>query len=152
MRRPSSSKTTRCSDATALSKGVTGGLTNRNTKLVHTLSQFGGKAIRDLSNTHIITQYSHCPHDPGAPPARLAIAACPAAVAANLERFLSASGVEIIMSPGRNIRWLINPTGFFLLFDFLYNAFYLRKVQILRSSVMRGDEEHTFRALTVTFP
>ena len=44
--------------------------------------------------THIITQYSHCPYDPAAPPARLAITACPAAVAANLERFLSASAAR----------------------------------------------------------
>jgi hypothetical protein len=47
------------------------------------------------------------------------------------------------MSQGRNIRWLLNLTSFFLLFDFLYNRFYLRKVQILRSSVKRGKEEHT---------
>ena len=56
------------------------------------------------------------------------------------------------MSPGRNIRRSMNLTSFFLLFDFLYNGFYLRKVQILRSSIKRGEEEHTLRALTVTFP
>jgi hypothetical protein len=99
---------------------------------------------------HITTQYGRPSHDPEAPPARLAIAACPAAVAASLDRFLSAS-VDTAMSSGR-IRWLLNLTSFFLLFDFLYNTFYLRKVQILRLSVKWSGEGYTLQALTVTSP
>jgi hypothetical protein len=52
---------------------------------------------------HVMYIIQPLPYDPGASPARLVIAACPAAVAANLERFLSASAVDKIMSQSRNI-------------------------------------------------
>ena len=44
---------------------------------------------------YIITQYNYCPDEPCA---RVDMAAWPAAVAASLERFLSASTVDIAMS------------------------------------------------------
>jgi hypothetical protein len=80
------------------------------------------------------------------------MAAWPAAVAANLERFLSASAVVTSVSMVQNIRCLFSLTSFFLLFNLLHNGFYLRKVQILRPSVNRGRVEHTSRPLTVTCP
>lgn len=80
--------------------------------------------------------------------ARLPIAAWPAAVAASLDRFRSASGKYMSMMSYTVIEFR---TGFFLSLDLRNNSFDLFQTQVLRHDQDTGDYNDK-QSRTVTFP
>lgn len=63
--------------------------------------------------------------------ARDVIAACPAAVAASRDRFLSASEVKLIVSNQQEKTKAKKPTSFLLPLDLSHDCFDLSKVKVL---------------------
>lgn len=73
--------------------------------------------------------FDYCPEDSPSAGRVTDIAACPAAVAASLDRFLSASAKSV--NTGREVRWRIGLASFLLSLDVRYNGLNLGEIEDL---------------------